>query len=72
MSLLHGRLPEYPIFQRFLESGFEINTCAKCVPGNFPPPSQTPGYEASFRRSEVRPQPKDADLSWDMEMVHFQ
>ena len=30
-SLLHGRLPEYPIAQRFLEIGFEISTCANSV-----------------------------------------
>jgi len=31
MSLLHGRLPEYPIAQRFLEIGFEISACANSV-----------------------------------------
>ena len=30
-SLLHGRLPEYPIAQRFLEIGFEISACANSV-----------------------------------------
>ena len=31
LSLLHGRLPEYPIAQRFLEIGFEISACANNV-----------------------------------------
>ena len=30
-SPLHGRLPEYPIAQRFLEIGFEISACANSV-----------------------------------------
>jgi len=30
-SLLRGRLPEYPIAQRFLEIGFEISACANSV-----------------------------------------
>ena len=30
-SLLHERLPEYPIAQRFLEIGFEISACANSV-----------------------------------------
>jgi len=30
-SLLRGRLPEYPIFQRFLEIAFEISACANSV-----------------------------------------
>jgi len=47
-SLLHGRLPEYPIAQRFLEIGFiKISTCANSVYQAFLLPlSQTPGYEA--------------------------
>jgi len=48
MSQLHGRLPEYPIAQKFLEIGFEISTCANSVYQAFyPPPSQMPGYEAT-------------------------
>ena len=30
-SLIHGRLPEYPIAQRFLEISFEISACANSV-----------------------------------------
>jgi len=38
-SLLHGRLPEYPIFQKILEIGLKL---AHAQTGVFPPP----GYEA--------------------------
>jgi len=45
-SLLHGRLPEYPIFQRFLEIGLKLAHAQKVCTRLSPPSSQTPGYKA--------------------------